>query len=405
MYLLSMDDGIAFHLLGIPIRFYALCILIGALITLIVTQRIIKSYGYGKELIGDMFLYAFLGGLVGARLWYIVANIHEFLDNGNIFQIIWSMIAVWEGGLAVQGGVVLGTICGFWYLYRFYPDKKKYPKALIADAIIPNILIAQVAGRWGNFFNKEVYGKCVNTSDWEFLPEFIIDQMHVCGTNTLIAVPLFLIEGIINFIGWILITFVIRHFWVKRKDGYLSCLYFIWYGIVRLALEPLRDSKYNMSVTEGGIPTSMVMSALFVIGGILVMLLINHNAKRKDTYGQSDDPKKLLYSSIYTLSISKAYFAMKTAKYLSRDLDNNNYSLDAFMLAVCPFYGFKFYKIYGELCYLEFKRRGIEVEGLEEFKNTLQKKCYIPFAAAPYLAKFMNILYETPLATGEVKNG
>ena len=128
MYLLSMDDGIAFHLLGIPIRFYALCILIGALITLIVTQRIIKSYGYGKELIGDMFLYAFLGGLVGARLWYIIANIHEFLDNGNIFQIIWSMIAVWEGGLAVQGGVVLGTICGFWYLYRFYPDKKKYPK-------------------------------------------------------------------------------------------------------------------------------------------------------------------------------------------------------------------------------------------------------------------------------------
>jgi len=395
-WLLDAIPEVAITLFGIEIRWYALCILTGALLAMFVSQRIIRSYGYGKEIIGDMFLYAFIGGLVGARLWYIIANIHEFINAGNIFDIIGSMLAVWNGGLAVQGGVILGAICGFWFLYKNYPDKKKFPKGLIADAIIPNILIAQVLGRWGNFFNQEVYGNCVSVSNWEFLPNFIIEQMQggkiVC-TGTEMASPLFLIEGTINFIGWILITFVIRHFWTSRKHGYLSCLYFIWYGLIRMILEPFRNEKFNMSFTEGGVHTSMLMSGLFIVGGIIVMLIINYNSKRKDTYGQVDEPKKVLINSIVTLTISKGYFATKTAKYLSRNLDDNNYNYDCFMLAVCPFYGIKFYKKYGELCYKELKERNIEVEGLDEFLTKLKSRSYIPFAASPYLAKFMNILY------------
>lgn len=386
-------DPVAIELFGIPIRWYAICILCGALIALFVSQKILKSYGYGKEIIGDMFLYAFIGGLLGARIWYVIANFHEFIEYGNIFEILWGMISVWDGGLAIQGGVILGAICGFWFLYKNYPDNKKYPKGLIADVIIPNILIAQVAGRWGNFFNQEVYGECVSASSWEFLPEFIIEQMSVCTTNDKIAVPLFLIEGIINFIGWILITFVLRYLWTNKKNGYLSCIYFIWYGVVRMILEPFRDSQFNMSMTEGGIHTSMLMSGLFIIGGILAMVFINYNSKRLDTYGKVDDPKKVLTNSILTLTISKSYFASKTAKYLSRNLDDNNYSYDCFMLAICPFYWFKFYKKYGELCFNELKERNIEVDGLENFNEELKNKCYIPFAPAPYLAKYMNLLY------------
>ncbi len=386
-------NQVAFELFGIPIRWYALCILTGALITLFTCQKIIKSYGYGKELLSDMFLYAFLGGLLGARLWYIIANFHEFLQAGNIFQVIWAMISVWNGGLAIQGGVVLGVICGFWFLFKYYPDSKKYPKALIADIIIPNILIAQVAGRWGNFFNNEVYGNCVDSGAWEFLPEFIIEQMSEVCMGGDIAVPLFLIESTINFFGWILITFVLRYTWTNRKNGYLSCIYFIWYGLVRIILEPFRNPTFNMSVTEDGIHTSMVMSALFIIGGLLVMYIINYSEKRKDTYGEIDDPKAVLKNGILTLTLSDVYFTNKTTKYLSRNLDNNNYGLDCFMVAVCPFYGFKFYKKYGELCYNELKERNIEVEGLETFKEDLIKKCYIPFAPASYLAKYMNYLY------------
>ena len=396
MWLLDGISPVAITLFGIEIRWYAICILVGAVLALFVSQRIVRNYGYGKEILSDMFLYAFLGGLVGARLWYILANIHEFLDEGNIFKIIWSMLSVWNGGLAVQGGVILGAICGFWFLYKRYPDKEKYPKGLIADAIIPNILIAQVLGRWGNFFNQEVYGLCVSRSDWEFLPEFILEQMQggsiVCQVGY-IHTPLFLIEGTINFIGWILITFVLRSLWTKRKDGYLSCLYFIWYGIVRISLEPLRDPVYQMSVTDGGIPTSMVMSGLFIIGGLVVMWLINYTSKRKDTYSQVDEPKKVLLNSILTLTLSRVFFANKTAKYLSRNLYDNNYSYDCFMLSVCPFYGVKFYNKYGELCYKELKESNIEVEGLEEFREKLKTKSYIPFAASPYLAKYMNALY------------
>ena len=124
-------------------------------------------------------------------------------------------------------------------------------------------------------------------------------------------------------------------------------------------------------------------------------------SKRKDTYGQVDEPKKVLINSIITLTLSRVFFANKTAKYLSRNLDNNNYEYDCFMLSVCPFYGIKFYKKYGELCYQELKERNIEVEGLEEFREKLKTKSYIPFAASPYLAKYMNALYLTNNNQGE----
>lgn len=398
-FLLALDP-VAFEIFGLEVRWYALCILGGALLTLFFSQRIIKSYGYGKELLSDMFLYALIGGLIGTRLWYILANLHEFLSAGNIFEIIWAMISVWDGGLAVQGGVLLGTICGFWFLFKYYPDTKKYPKALIADIIIPNILIAQVLGRWGNFFNQEVYGKCVSASSWEFLPEFIIDQMSVCHSPADIAVPLFLIEGVINFVGWILITFILRYAWTSHKDGYLSAFYFIWYGIVRLCLEPLRSAEFQMSVSTDGIPTSMVMSALYVVGGIIVILLVNYNEKKKDMYGVIESPKEVLKKNILTLSIANAYYKMRTTKYLSRNLENNNYGLDTFMASLCPFYWFKFYKKYGELCVNELNERGLTVEGYESneaFFNDLKNKCYIPFGASYVLAKGMNTLYANDL--------
>ena len=91
---LQAIDPVAFELFGIEIRWYALCILGGALLTLFFSQRIIKSYGYGKELLSDMFLYALIGGLIGTRLWYIIANLHEFLAAGNIFEIISGIISI-----------------------------------------------------------------------------------------------------------------------------------------------------------------------------------------------------------------------------------------------------------------------------------------------------------------------
>ena len=94
-FLLALDP-VAFEIFGLEVRWYALCILGGALLTLFFSQRIIKSYGYGKELLSDMFLYALIGGLIGTRLWYILANLHEFLSAGNIFEIIWAMISVWN---------------------------------------------------------------------------------------------------------------------------------------------------------------------------------------------------------------------------------------------------------------------------------------------------------------------
>ena len=155
-----------------------------------------------------------------------------------------------------------------------------------------------------------------------------------------------------------------------------------------------------MSVATDGIPTSMVMSALYVIGGIIVILLVNYNEKKKDMYGEIESPKEVLKKNILTLSIANAYYKMRTTKYLSRNLENKNYGLDTFMTSLCPFYWFKFYKKYGELCVNELNERGLIVEGYESneaFFNDLKNKCYIPFGASYVLAKGMNTLYANDL--------
>ena len=113
-----------------------------------------------------------------------------------------------------------------------------------------------------------------------------------------------------------MITFVLRYAWTSHKDGYLSAFYFIWYGIVRLCLEPLRSAEFQMSVSTDGIPTSMIMSALYVVGGIIVILLVNYNEKKKDMYGVIEAPKEVLKKNILTLSIANAYYKMRTTKYL-----------------------------------------------------------------------------------------
>lgn len=268
-WLLDAIPEVAITLFGIEIRWYALCILTGALLAMFVSQRIIRSYGYGKEIIGDMFLYAFIGGLVGARLWYIIANIHEFINAGNIFDIIGSMLAVWNGGLAVQGGVILGAICGFWFLYKNYPDKKKFPKGLIADAIIPNILIAQVLGRWGNFFNQEVYGSVVTSKAWQWFP------FAVYLDNGTWHYALFFYEFVLNVAIFIGLYFMLKR---TKTAGYVSGTYLVCYGTIRFILEPLRETTYNLMI--GGLKLSSIISLLSIIIGITIIVLIYTKSKR-----------------------------------------------------------------------------------------------------------------------------
>ncbi len=262
------------------IYWYAIFILTGAVVTYYVSQYFIKKDGYPHVTLENCFFIVFPAGIIGARIWYVLSSLSEYQDNWlNVFNFR-------LGGLAIQGGVTLGVLAGIWYFKKYYP---KMALRYAMDIVIPNILIAQAIGRWGNFFNQEVYGACLPTAKFWFLPNFIVEQMSngICLAGYT-AVPLFLYESLLNTIGFILITFVLRKFWKKgRHFGDLAALYFIWYGVVRALLEPLRDSEYIMYIF--GIKTSVATSIAFIIFGIVFMILSRRIDLRKNKHEKVAD--------------------------------------------------------------------------------------------------------------------
>lgn len=236
---------------GLSIAWYAIFIITGAFIAYKLGQYNFKKIGYDKEILSDYFYGVMITGVIGARIWYVIFMWNELYANNpaDIFMFR-------NGGLAIQGGILVGLIFSWWYFKKHNIDFM-----VAADAIMPGVLIAQALGRWGNFFNQEAYGSMVSLDFLQFLhlPNFIIEGMHINGSY---YHPTFLYESVANIIGFLLIYFVIRKIQTKQGEQFFS--YFIWYGIFRFFIEGLRtDSLYVM-----GLRTAQLVSIVFVIIGI-----------------------------------------------------------------------------------------------------------------------------------------
>ena len=267
---------------GIPfdepvVRFYALFILAGALLALVISNYRAYKEGYDATFFSMVFLVAFPCGIIGARIWFVIASWAQEFANAPFYHVF----EIWEGGLAIQGGAIGGILAGV--LFVFFA-RKGMPILKATDLAVPTILIAQAIGRWGNFFNSEVFGHAVSLEAWSFLPGFITNNMvgdmsaGVTIPSSGIAAPLFLIEGLINLMFYFVITDGIKAVEGKHyKDGDQSFCYFIAYGIVRLILEPLRNPAFIMGEENGDKSTynSMIMAIVFIAVGVLLIVL-NH---------------------------------------------------------------------------------------------------------------------------------
>jgi phosphatidylglycerol:prolipoprotein diacylglycerol transferase len=175
---------------------------------------------------------------------------------------------------------VLGGILAGYLVLRYYKVEMHFRR--LVDMIVPNILIAQCIGRWGNFFNQEVYGECIPKSNVSWIPDFILDNMNggriYCRTGY-VATPLFLYEGILTLLGFILISIVIRKLYTKRVDGQLGAMYLIYYGAIRIIMEPMRNEAYIMKFF-GDVSQSVFMSALFIIAGISIIAILEVYRKK-----------------------------------------------------------------------------------------------------------------------------
>jgi prolipoprotein diacylglyceryl transferase len=258
---------------GIPfenpiVTFYAVFILSGAFLAYTLSEREFIKLGKKKGFIEDVFVIAFPAGILGARLWYVWGQWE--LEFAN--QPIWKIFAIWEGGLAIMGGALGGALVGILYVLL---KRKDINIIQAVDLAVPTILLAQAIGRWGNFFNQEVYGAVANVEQWMWLPTFIREQMTINGS---FRVPLFLIESMINLTGYLVIRFGVGEGLKKFKfPGDQALMYLVWYGLTRGIMEPLRNPLYNMG--NAGDWSFIWGWVFFAVG--LVAIFINHLVIRK----------------------------------------------------------------------------------------------------------------------------
>ncbi len=264
-------NSVAFSIGSLTIAWYALIITLGMISAVAYTIFRAKGIGIKSDDIIDYALALIPTGIVGARLYYVLAEIdryHSFKDVINIRN----------GGLAIYGGIIGGFLAAV-----IVSKVKKIPFLAFADCCVPGIILAQSIGRWGNFMNGEAYG-----GETDIFCRMGLKNGNTFGdfatTEMVYVHPTFLYESLWNLIGFILINIFYKH---KRYDGQVLFLIFGWYGLGRMLIEGLRTDSLYSNIFGIQFRTSQVLAGLIL--AVCLGFLIYFAIKK---------PKKELYKKV-----------------------------------------------------------------------------------------------------------
>ena len=260
-------DPIMFKIFGLEIRWYSVLIMIGMLICYFLVKRESKKFDYSKDFIFDLAFWVIICGVIGARLYYVLFNLDYYgKDLTRIF-------AMWEGGLAIHGGVIGGFI-GLLVMCI----KNKVSIFRTTDMIAPGLLIAQAIGRWGNFFNGEAFGGVVEYKtlvNMKIIPQFVIDNMYI---NEAYHLPMFYFESLFCILGFIIMLLIRRRKYIK--NGQIFGFYLIWYGVLRFFIEIFRTDALMIA----NIKVAQLVSVVMVLIGIYINAAQIRKPKLDDLY-------------------------------------------------------------------------------------------------------------------------
>lgn len=239
---------VAFHIGSRPVYWYALIILTGFLLGTLFVLRTCEKRGVKKDSVWDIALIGLIAGILGARIYYVLFALDEFSSVLEMFQI-------WNGGLAIYGGIIGAVISTY-----IYCRAKKLPVLNVFDVCCPGLFIGQAIGRFGNFVNAEVYGRATDA----------VFGMSINGGDP--VHPLFLYESLWNLIG-LLILVMFRD--KKKADGQVFCFYVFWYSFGRLFLEGMRDTDYILYVIPNVLGISQLVAMLLIIAAAVGFIILN----------------------------------------------------------------------------------------------------------------------------------
>ena len=282
-----MDTSINFPNLGIylsnvgksisigrfEIAYYGMIIACGMLLGLFLAMWVAKKTKQDPELYFDVALYAIPIALIGARAYYVIFSWDQYKDN--LIHILYFR----EGGLAIFGGVIAAVIT-----FYVYVKIKKQNFWLMVDTGCVGLVLGQIIGRWGNFFNREAFG---GYSDGLLAMQIRVDEaayttqdlmnkaVTIDGTQYIQVQPTFLYESLWNLGVLIIILLYRKH---KKFDGELFMMYLFGYGIGRFIIESFRTDQLLLPYI--GLPVSQVFSACLAVFALIVMIYKRSRLKK-----------------------------------------------------------------------------------------------------------------------------
>ena len=265
---------VAFTVFGKDIYWYGIIIAAGFLLAVFYMLARAKDFGITQDDVLDMILWAVPIGVICARLYYCIFYWELYADDPI------SILYIWEGGLAIYGGIIGGFLFG-----GLACKWRKVPVLPMFDLTAMGFLVGQCCGRWGNFFNQEAFG-CNTTLPWGMFSETtraylmgstVTAQSGVTIDPNLPVHPTFLYESIWCFVGFLLLFRYIK----KRKfNGDIALRYMIWYGAGRFWIEALRTDSL-MLVPSIGLRASQLVAGIAVVVGVAAEIYFTHKFKDK----------------------------------------------------------------------------------------------------------------------------
>ncbi|MDQ0031475.1 prolipoprotein diacylglyceryl transferase [Arthrobacter bambusae] len=257
----------AFHVGPLTIHFYALCILAGIAVAVWLTSRRWTARGGEAGQVLDICLWAVPAGIIGGRIYHVITDPElYFLPGKNP----WNAFAIWDGGLGIWGAVALGVV-GAWIGCR----RTKVSLVAFLDAVAPGVIFAQALGRWGNWFNNELYGDPTNLP-WKLQ----IHQMDPAAGSAVTDAsgaavvlgyfqPTFLYESLWCVVVGLLLLYVDRRFTLGA--GSVFSLYVAGYTAGRFAFELMRSDYANLIL---GLRVNTWVAALIFLAGAVAFVLL-----------------------------------------------------------------------------------------------------------------------------------
>ena len=248
-------DPIALRIGPIEVHWYGIAYAVGLAAAYLLITGLARRRGLDANLVGNDIIVVAVAALIGGRLYHVIDRWDLYHDN------LAAIVLPPYAGLGVYGGIITGTIAG--WVYTRWKGQSFFAWA---DVVAPGLFLMQAIGRWGNFFNQELYGPPTTSPLGIPIDCAYRVAPYVCSTYpaTTRFEPLFLYESVAGVLGMLFLLFLGSRFSDRLRHGDLLLVFFIWYGAVRFALGALRTGNW----TFFGVPTAQLVSLAFILVGV-----------------------------------------------------------------------------------------------------------------------------------------